>query len=81
MEFFDVVLCVIYVEIDDIGEFMVLDDFKVFFVENFKYNKLSFYELNGDEVDVVLSGFMEVWDIDIMVLFVLNYGFFESIFY
>lgn len=81
MEAFNPALRVIHVETDDIGKPTALDDFKALFAENPKYDKLSFHELNGNEVDVVLSGFIEAWEVDVMALFAPNYGFFESIFH
>ncbi|MBX2876956.1 MAG: universal stress protein [Saprospiraceae bacterium] len=81
MEPFDAALRVIHVETEDIGKPTALDDFQALFAEHPKYKKLSFHELNGEEVDVVLSGFMEAWEINIMALYAPNYGFFESIFH
>jgi len=81
VEPFDAALRVIHVEKSDIGKPNALDDFKALFAENPKYKKLSFHELNGDEVDIVISGFMEAWDVDVMALYAPNYGFFESLFH
>lgn len=81
MEPFQPAMKVIHVETDDIGKPEALENFQQLFEGNPKAKHLSFHELEGDEVDVVLSGFIEAWDIDIMTLYAPNYGFFERIFH
>lgn len=81
MEPFQPAMKVIHVETDDIGKPEALENFQQLFEGNPKAKDLSFHELEGDEVDVVLSGFIEAWDIDIMTLYAPNYGFFERIFH
>lgn len=81
IEPFDATLRVIHVETDDIGKPGAIDEFAELFTDNPRQKELSFHELNGEEVDVVLSGFIEAWEVDIMALYAPNYGFFEGIFH
>lgn len=81
MEPFQPAMKVIHVETDDIGKPEALENFQQLFEGNPKAKHLSFHELEGDEVDVVLSGFIEAWDVDIMTLYAPSYGFFERIFH
>lgn len=78
---FDATLRVIHVETDDIGKPGAMDEFAGLFKDHPRHEQLTFHELTGDEVDVVLSGFMEAWDVDLMALYAPNYGFFEGLFH
>jgi len=81
MESFQPAMKVIHVETDDLGHPGALENFQQLFEGNPKAKHLSFHELEGEEVDVVLSGFIEAWDVDIMALYAPSYGFFERIFH
>lgn len=81
LEPFNPILRVVHVDTDDKEHAVNLEEFKTLFEGNANALQINFHELHGKEVAVELNGFIETWDIDLMVLYAPRHGFIERLFH